>query len=488
MDFLLQSVTVLAFAQAVIVILTIVRVIMKRPATGAALAWILLVVLIPFGGALIYFLIGERRIGRGRAAGIAKLRSDVRKVSDTGIMEDLLKVDWSRHPQAAHGINQLGQQTVGSSTVRGSSFKMFSDTQEILQTIVRDVDGAKTSVLMEFYIWNEGGSADEVLEAVIKAAERGVSCRLLVDALGARPWWKGKQPKRLRDAGVEVRPALPVGLFRTFVGRTDLRLHRKIVVVDGQVAWTGSMNLVDPRYFKQGSGVGEWVDAMVRVEGAVVAPLAATMISDWILERKDESPKDIIESAGLHLVEPQGSADMQVIPTGPGESGDGLLQMMLALINAAQEELVLTTPYLAPDDSVITALRGAAGRGVKVSLIVPEKVDSFLTRYASQSYYDDLLDIGVKIYLYRRGLLHTKSIMADEAISMFGTANIDMRSLWINYEVVLFVYEPEFAIELRTLQQTYIDDSDELSPEVWGNRSFNQRFLENALRLTGPLL
>jgi len=488
MNFLMQSVTVVALAQALIVILTIVRVIMKRPATGAALAWILLVVLVPFVGALIYFLIGERRIGHGRAAGIAKLRSDVRAVSDSEIREDLLKVDWSRHPPAARGMNQLGHKTVGFSTVRGSSYRMFSDTQEILQTIIRDVDDAKTSVLMEFYIWNEGGTADDVLEAVIRAGERGVSCRLLVDALGARPWWKGKQPKRLRDAGVEVRPALPVGIFRTFVGRTDLRLHRKIVVVDGQVAWTGSMNLVDPRDFKQGSGVGEWVDAMVRVEGAVVAPLAATMISDWMLERKGESPKDIIESADLHLVEPQGAADMQVIPTGPGETGDGLLQMMLALINAAREELVLTTPYLAPDDSVITALRGAAGRGVKVSLIVPEKVDSFLTRYASQSYYDDLLDMGVKIYLYRRGLLHTKSIMADGAISMFGTANIDMRSLWINYEVVLFVYEPEFARELRVLQQTYIDDSDELDPEVWGNRSFKQRFLENALRLTSPLL
>jgi len=212
------------------------------------------------------------------------------------------------------------------------------------------------------------------------------------------------------------------------------------------------------------------------------------MVSDWVLERKGESVKEVIESADLHLVGPKGSSDMQVVPTGPGETGDGLLQMMLALINAAREELVLTTPYLAPDDSVITALRGAAGRGVEVSLIVPEKVDSFLTRYASQSYYDDLLNMGVKIYLYRGGLLHTKSIMADGAISMFGTANIDMRSLWINYEVVLFVYEPGFARELRALQQTYIDDSHELAPEDWAKRSFGQRFMENTLRLTGPLL
>jgi cardiolipin synthase len=384
-------------------------------------------------------------------------------------------------------MDRLGRTMGGAPTVRGSSFRMYNDTQEILGALVSDVDAARTSVLMEFYIWNEGGAADQVLEAVIRAAKRGVSCRLLVDALGARPWWKGGQPQRLRNAGVEVQHALPVGVFRTFVGRTDLRVHRKIVVVDGDVAWTGSMNLVDPRFFKQDSGVGEWVDAMVRLEGAVVAPLAATMIGDWILET-GEPFGALIESAGLRLVAPNGPADIQVIPSGPGQTDDGLLQMVLALINAARDELILTTPYLVPDESLLRAIRGAAGRGVKVSLIVPEKVDSFLTRYASRSYYTDLLDVGVDIYLFRGGLLHTKSITVDGSLSMFGTVNLDMRSLWLNYEVSLFVYEAEFANDLRALQQTYIADSDLVDPEVWGSRSFKERFLENTLRLVSPIL
>ena len=487
MDFVLHPSTVLTATHALIVIAIAVRVIMRRPDTGVALAWLLIVVMLPFAGAVVYLLIGERRISHRRARGIATLRTDYGKISEAAVREGLMDVDWSRHVPAARGMDRLGRKTARFSTVRGSSFQTFSDTQEMLQTIARDVDGAKTSVLMEFYIWNEGGTADEVLEAVIRAAGRGVSCRVLVDALGARPWWKGDQPQRLREAGVEVRPALPVGFLRTFVGRTDLRLHRKIVVVDGEVAWTGSMNLVDPRVFKQGAGVGQWVDAMVRLEGAVVAPLAATMIGDWALET-GESIHDLVRSAGLHLVKPDGPADIQVIASGPGETGDGLLQMLLALINAAQDELVLTTPYLVPDDSMIFALRGAAGRGVKVSVIVPERVDSFLTRYASRSYYDELLSIGVEIYLYRKGLLHTKSIMVDGAMSMFGTANLDMRSLWLNYEVALFVYEPEFAKTLRALQQTYIDDADRLDPAQWSARSFRERFLENALRLASPLL
>ena len=178
-----------------------------------------------------------------------------------------------------------------------------------------------TSVLMEFYIWNEGGAADEVRRSrVIRAARRGVQCRLLVDALGARPWWKGGQPQRLREAGVELRAALPVGLLRTVVGRTDLRLHRKIVVIDGAVAWTGSMNLVDPRYFKQDSGVGEWVDAMVRFEGTVVNPLAATMIGDWILET-GEPMQALIDSAGLGEAPARRHGERPGRPLGAGRDG-----------------------------------------------------------------------------------------------------------------------------------------------------------------------
>ncbi len=284
MSFLLHPSTLMIIVHGTIVIGTMVRVIMKRPPTGVALAWLLLVATVPLGGVVLYFMIGERRIGRTRAQRIGTLRTGFEPIAQAALRDGLTEVDWSQHIPAAQGMDRLGRAMVGSPTVQGSSFEMFSDTREMLLAIARDVDAAQTSVLMEFYIWHEGGSADEVLEAVIRAAQRGVSCRLLIDALGARPWWKGKQPQRLRAAGVDLRPALPVGLLRSLVGRTDLRLHRKIVVVDDELAWTGSMNLVDPRFFKQDAGVGQWVDAMVRIQGAAVALLAATMLGDWVLE------------------------------------------------------------------------------------------------------------------------------------------------------------------------------------------------------------
>jgi cardiolipin synthase len=470
-----------------IVVAVGVRVIMRRPARGVALSWLLLVAGLPYVGALIYLMIGERRIGRKRSHGIDTLRTDFREIAKAAIPANFTAVDWQEIPPAAQAMDRLGRSLIGGATVRGNHFQLFSDTQTILAAIARDVDAAQTSVLMEFYIWNEGGAADEVFEAVIRAAGRSVQCRLLVDALGARPWWKGAQPQRLRDAGVQLRAALPVGLIRTLIGRTDLRLHRKIVVIDGAAAWTGSMNLVDPRHFKQGAGVGEWVDAMARFEGTVVNPLAATLIGDWILET-GEPMLQLIETTGLGSARPKGTANIQVVPSGPGQTVDGLLQMILALINAAQRELVLTTPYLVPDDAMILALRGAAGRGVQVTLIVPEKVDSLLTRYASRSYYDDLLEAGVAIQLYRGGLLHTKSISVDKDMSMFGTVNLDMRSLWLNYEVALFIYQLEFAEALRTLQQTYIAQSSRLDPAAWAARPFKERLLENTLRLFSPLL
>jgi cardiolipin synthase len=480
-------ITVLAVLDLAVVLAVSLRVIMRRPPTGVALAWMVLVAFLPLVGVLLYLLIGERRVGLRRARRIAAIRNDYANLASRVISEGLTRVPWEKHRPEARGMDRLATCMVGIPTVAGSTARFFSNSEEILRAIAADVDSAKKSVLMEFYIWNEGGAADEVLDALIRAAGRGVCCRLLVDAVGARPWWRGRQPKRLREAGVEVLPALRVSVFTAIVSRNDLRLHRKIVVVDGRVAWTGSMNLVDPRYFKQDANVGQWVDAMVRLEGAAVSPLATTMLGDWMLETI-ESLDQLIATTGLEMTQPCGNEDVQVVPSGPGESGDGLLQMLLAVINSAQEELVLTTPYFVPDDSMLRALRGAAARGVRVDMILPERVDSVLTRYASRSYYDELMELGVRIQLYQKGLLHTKSITADRRISMFGTVNLDMRSLWLNYEVALFVYGHVFAEQLHALQQSYIKDCRLLDPQEWAKRKRVERFLENSLRLLGPVL
>lgn len=456
-----------------------VRVIMKRPEPGVALAWLFVVSLVPYFGALAYLLIGEKRVDARRGLRVRVLQDDYRRRFGDGNDGPTPVLD-----DPARGLDAIGRTFAGSAAVGGSSLALHADAAGILRAIAGDIDAATTSVVMEFYICGDGGAADAVFEALIRAAARGVPCRLLADAVGARPWWKGPTPQRLKAAGVAVLPALPSGALHTVFARADLRLHRKIVAVDGRIAWTGSMNLVDPAFFKTGEGFGEWVDAMVRVEGPAVSRLSAVVNGDWSVESGERVGTLV---PGSRVAEHGGSA-VQVIPTGPGEGSDALLQMLLALLADARRELVMTTPYLIPDTALLRALRGAAGRGVRVTLVVPERVDSVLARHASRSYYDDLLDVGVTIRLYRRGLLHTKSITADGSRAMFGTANLDMRSLWLNYEVALFVYDPAFTAALRTLQDSYIADSDEVAPAAWAARPFATRFVQDAARLMSPLL
>ena len=464
----------------------VVRVLLQRPARGVVLAWLLLAVALPYVGAAAYFLIGERRISRGRAARMAQSRADFRRIAAARLPAAAFTAVPALEPEH-QGLQRAALSFFGAPAIGGNGLTLHAETLAILQRIAADIDGAAQSVLAEFYIWNEGGLTREVLEALVRAARRGVSCRGLVDAMGAARWWKSGEPDRLREAGVELRAALPVGLVKSLGGRTDLRLHRKIVVIDGVTAWTGSMNMVDPRYFKQDAGVGEWVDALGLVEGPAAAVLAAGAVSDWLAEGGD-SLDAVLARTGFSAPDARGSAHVQVISSGPGESRDGLLQIMLALINAARRELVLTTPYFVPEDALVTALRGAAARGVKVTVILPEKIDSLLVRYASRSFFDEILETGAEIRAFRGGLLHTKSITVDGAAAMFGTANFDMRSLWLNYEVSLLVYDEGFARALRSLHESYLAQSEAVEALPWAKRPLGERLLLSVMRLMSPLL
>ena len=458
----------------------VARVLLRRPSRGMVLAWLLLAVVLPYVGAAAYFLIGERRLPRGRVQRMERFRTALGQANSA-----LLPA-----PPAAGESQPLAHAAVslfGAPPVSGNRLSLHSDTLAILPAIAADIDAARRSVLVEFYIWAEGGLTAEVLEALIRAAQRGVSCRVLVDAMGAGGWWKGDEPARLRAAGAELRPALPVSLLRSLVGRMDLRLHRKIIAIDGEIAWTGSMNMVDPRFFKQDAGVGQWVDAMTRVEGPAAAQLAAIMLGDWIAET-GEDLAHALSATGLAATAASGGAPVQVLSSGPGWSGDGLLQIMLALINAARRELVLTTPYFVPEDALVMALRGASARGVRVVVILPARIDSLLVRHASRSFFDDILSAGGEIHAFEGGLLHTKSIAVDGEVALFGTANFDMRSLWLNYEVSILVHAGSFAREVRALQERYLEASRPLLLLPWEKRPIGHRLLVSVMRLMSPLL
>jgi cardiolipin synthase A/B len=396
-------------------------------------------------------------------------------------------VDWTSQPLAAEALARMCQQTTGMPVTTGNRLDLVENSADALQDLVRAINEARSTCHLEFYIWTAGGLADKVAEALMAAAARGVICRMLLDDVGSRRFLRSDWVPRLREAGVAVEAALRARLWRLIFVRFDLRLHRKLAIIDGRVAYTGSMNLVDARLFKRSAGVGQWVDAVVRVEGPAVEPLGVTFLGDWALE-SEENIDRLKHSGDVRPQPPLASATVQVLASGPSDSRDAIERILIAFIYSAQQRLVLTTPYFVPDEALMEALVSAAQRGVKVTLILPSRVDSRLARLASRAIQGDLVQAGVEVLLFRAGLLHTKSVCVDGQYCLFGSLNLDPRSLHLNFELTLAIYDRDFTQRLEALQRTYADKSRALDLNEWQNRGMGVRLLENVARLLGPLL
>lgn len=460
------------------------RIILVRRPPGVSLAWLLLLVSVPYVGAALYWLIGERPLGRRRQKRARLLHGAARRwLAARGHERALRGPAESRWNE----LRRLADGTVGIPALAGNAISLHDNSESILRAIAEDIDRAEASCDLEFYIWNAGGMADVVAESLIAAARRGVKCRALLDAVGSAPFARGPWPERFRAAGIELRFALPVGLVRMLFARIDLRLHRKLALVDGRIAHTGSMNLVDPRYFKQHAGVGQWVDCMVRVEGPAVQTMRALFEIDWQLESADSSEPDLALPPTLAGGGGPGSL-VQLAPSGPGYEDGTILKLVVEAVSLAQREVVLTTPYFVPDEALVLALCAAAQRGVRVVLLLPARIDSRLVRLACGAYFGDLMAAGVEVRRFQRGLLHTKSITLDGEASFVGTVNLDMRSMRLNFEMTLLVYDASFTRSLRALQETYVQGSQAVELEAWKARPLHQRVAENAANLMSPLL
>jgi cardiolipin synthase len=461
------------------------RIITMRLPVTVSLAWLILVFFLPLVGAIAYLVLGEKRLGR-------KLPARARAIKEQydRWLQDLpadIRSDRQRMSPEARSISRLAENTVNIPALSGNRLELLDTAEPILQAMIRDIDRAKKFCHLEFYIWSEGGAADEVGAALLRAAGRGVRCHVLLDAIGSASFQKSHLVKQLKAGGVEVAFALPVSSISVFKVRPDLRLHRKIVVIDNAAAYTGSFNMVDPRFFKQDAGVGEWVDAMVRLEGPGVLALNALFRWDWEVE----TGRDLevrAESDNPYSVFQPGETDAQLVPSGPGSTGNTIYQLLLISLYSARREIVITTPYFVPDEAVSTALLTAAERGVEVTVIMPEHNDSRLVHYTCRSYFDDMLAAGIQIFGFKGGLLHTKSVVVDRQVALFGSVNLDIRSFWLDFEVTLGVYDPDFAERLLALQDSYIEDSVPVDLQTWQQRSNKERFFENLARLASPLL
>jgi len=434
-----------------------IRVIMRQRQYGVTLAWLVVILLLPFLGAIIYLFFGENRIGETRAKRANESLAHYQQWLAS--LPSIAPVDWSLlHPQI-RPIHNQADNLIGIPTMDGNHLELIEAPEQIMRSIISDIDNSLSTCHLQFYIWHEGGTADEVVAAVIAAATRGVTCRILVDSIGSKEFLKGTKIKEMQRAGVRIEEELPAGFIKALFRRVDIRNHRKIVVIDGKIAYTGSQNMVDPNFFKKDAGVGQWIDIMVRVQGPVVEALAGTFISDWFLETDNQKvrsrslAKDILhvrEIADINHQPKVGKIPIQFVP--------------------------------------FTALQAAAQRGVDVRIIVPEKNDSLLVHYASWARYENMIKSGVSIKLFTGGLLHSKTITVDDEFSLFGSVNLDMRSFWLNFEATLFIYNQDFTKELRGIQSCYEEQSKNLELSYFKDRPLMQRFFENSALIIGPLL
>lgn len=505
-----------------------VRVMLKPGmAASARLAWILVIELLPLIGILAWVLFGEvrmRRVDRQRAADVRQAIAE-RWVQSPFITRDL--------PEPAAAVAAQATTTGGLRPVRGNRLRLLPEGDEAMEELAAAIDGARHSVDVLFYIWLDDVSGRRVARACADAARRGVVVRVIADALGSRRFLRSQTWADMLAAGVEGVLAFPLGnpVARLLTSRLDLRNHRKIVVVDGRLGFTGSRNCSDmafmlkPRY-------APWVDVLIAVEGPAVRQLEVVFVQDWLTAsthplsheamirgrgRRDTPPvpprplpapdadtpwgRIDIPSPDLRaraetiapLLPPIGAVAepgqiVQVVPTGPDFRPGTLSDVLTTLIFAARRSLTITTPYYVPDEATDAAICAAARRGVAVTMILPARNDSPLVQAVSGGFHGGLLRAGVRIALFQGGLCHAKIVTVDGDLALVGTANLDRRSFDLNFEVSLMVADRAFVADLDARQADYLRRSRPLILDEVRARPALWRAVGNFASLAAPLL
>jgi len=514
----------------VLMIVMTLRVVSVQRNIGVSIAWVAVLYTLPVFGFVAYILLGEPMIGRRyreRVDQASILMNDMARrehlIFDKG--QDLLPTNY-------RGVSQIGTRWTGFGVFPNHQMQLLTDPASIFQRLIEDIHAAQRIVLMEFYIVYPKGQVLEVIEALSVAAQRGVECHILADSVGSFSFINSSVHRKLEKAGVYVHQSLPVGLFKTLFKRSDLRNHRKMVVIDEHIGYIGSFNLVDPRFFKQNKNVGQWIDVALRTTSqhsiSINTAMAKVIVTDIGAESNDNLAelhqrvnnytrklyvmhptindlnsrvKVLADTIDDHEQPDIGATSIvvpkmpvvdkvlaQLIPSAPQLTAHVIYNTLVTVIHRANKRIRITTPYFVPDESLSGALTIAAKRGVDVTIIVPEKVDSFLVQHASQAYYQELLDAGVVIALFRGGLLHAKTVVIDDDYCLFGTVNIDMRSFYLNMEVSLAIYTPEMVAQVADCQEVYLENCRILDSDEWQQRHGSKRLFDNVVRLFSPLL
>ena len=318
------------------------RLIIKKQSVPTMLSWLIVIYVFPVVGIIAYLIFGEINLGKHRAAMFEQLKPKYMNwFNRLSHCDNLVNTQTNL---LYRPIFDLANQRLGVPCILGNELHILDTPESIMRSIIRDINQAEKSINMVFYIWSAQGLVSEVTQALINARQRGVAIHILLDSVGSRAFLKSTECQVMRDNGIEVTETLHVNLFRMFFNRIDLRQHRKIIVIDNQISYTGSMNMVDPKFFKKDSNVGEWIDIMVRINGPVSAVLNGLHAWDWEIETRVKLPLEEPDCPLLPL-EQNNSHAVQILATGPCFPDDLMVQSLAIAIFSARKSIVITSPY-----------------------------------------------------------------------------------------------------------------------------------------------
>jgi len=452
---------------------------------SARVAWAVVLLALPALGAIAYLLLGQVSIGRRRTRQLNEIEQSLPAVTaPAASAEEVL----ANVPDRYAGLFRLGHSVNGFNPVGGNSGQLMTDSNAAIECMIEDIDAAEDHVHLSFYIWLIDNNGLKMVEALKRAAGRGVTCRALADDLGSRQMIHSQHWRDMRDGGVKLGRSLRMQnpLLRPLAGRLDLRNHRKILVIDNRITYCGSQNCADPE-FRVKPKFAPWVDIMIRFEGPVVSQNQRLFAADWVLATLEH-----LEHLGDVHITPSAPLEKgfpaQVIGTGPTVRYSAMPETFAALMFAARHELVITTPYYAPDEQIQQALCSAAHRGVDTTIVFPARNDSWEIAATSRSYYRNLLEAGVKIFEYQGGLLHAKTLTVDSELALIGSANMDRRSFELNYENNILFWDSSLTTDVRNRQQDYLDDSRPVDMAEVSAWPASRRLLNNVVATLSPLI
>lgn len=449
---------------------------------SSRLLWFIIVVFFPFAGLLAYTLFSKYKLWRSE-----------RKISHK-IFDEIYKKSWDKLWSSENCDKLIDEKYINSFkyassinkfyTLNNNWAELMADAKMTRERIVEDIDSAVESVNIIYYIWLDDNTGNDVANALIRAVKRWVVCRIMVDYIGSRKFLNSDIWNKMKEAGVKTAVALPIkNIIKTIVfSRIDMRNHRKITIIDSKITYCWSQNCADPEFLVK-KKYAPWVDIMLRVEWPVVAQNQLLFMSDW-LKATDEKYDDF--KFNNNVIE--GGFPAQIWWDWPTERTKSTPQLFSTLINCAIKTLTISTPYFVPDTTVIEALCSASYRWIKVTVIFPEKNDSWVVSAVSHWYYEQLLKSWVVIYEYVGWLLHAKTLTIDNKISLIGSTNIDLRSFDLNYENDILLQDTKITNDIFNRQQYYISKSKLVLIEDVKKWPISRRIWNNFMATVWPIL